>query len=266
MKKSILCVGCGNMMNAIFRHKELSQLANDYFFYNRTYDKASKLSSFIGGTAIKDISELKEYDFVFLGVKPQNLDSMEFLKAHLNNKTTIVSLLAAIDLNQLQNFFSHKKIVRLMPNLGAFVQEGVYLKIDTENVTNEANSLINQILSFSGETFELKDEQSFDHLTLFSSCMPGVISNLFDLISKQMTSMNSEEDKKRLLTKTLIGTAQYLKIEGSSESFNEVTNRVASKGGITQALNASLEKSGLELVFKKGFESALLRARELKNL
>lgn len=265
MKKSILCIGCGNMMNAIFRHKDLAQLDFEMSFYNRTFEKAKLLSDYLGGIGIQKKSELKKYDFIFLGVKPQNIDEIGFLKNHLKPTSTIVSLLAAIDLSQLQTFFSHDKITRLMPNLGAFVKEGVYLQINTSSVEESAIKSIKQILSFSGETFDIDTEETFDHLTMYTSCMPGVISNLFQIISEQMTFIESDPEKKKLLTKTLLGTAHYLKGSDEAESFGDVTAKVASKGGVTEALNKSLVANEIEKTFKIGFESAMLRSRELKS-
>jgi pyrroline-5-carboxylate reductase len=264
-KLKILCIGCGNMMTAIMGHKEIGSLNCEIDLYNRTFSKAESLAALCNGSAIEEISfSQKKYDLVIIGVKPQDFKNLDFINI-ANEKTHIVSLMAAITISDITESLSIKKVIRLMPNLGAFVKEGVYLSVASNDTDKEVLTSVKSLLEISGEIINCDNEKHFDELTLYSACLPGIVSNLLDLLSKQIPNdVISTTNKNKLLVKSLLGTSQYINEKYTVESFEQMTKRVASKGGITEKINSVLIQEGLSEILEKSFQQGMDHRKAIK--
>src|SRR3989344_6293160 len=75
----------------------------------------------------KETKNIKNSDFIMLSVKPQDArDATTELKQYRINKNTIlISIMAGVSIDKLARLSGHKKIIRMMPNLGLSVGAGI---------------------------------------------------------------------------------------------------------------------------------------------
>ena len=52
-------------------------------------------------------------------------EAIESINHHINKKTILISIMAGVSIKKLIKLSGHKKIVRMMPNLGLSVGEGI---------------------------------------------------------------------------------------------------------------------------------------------
>ena len=116
-------VGCGNMGSAILDGWRLGGLGVDIVTVIRPSGEAVE-----GARVVTRIVEAgPPPKLAVLAVKPQKLDEIApELRKFLSSKTTIVSLLAGVEVASLRERFPGAgAIVRVMPNLAVAVRRGV---------------------------------------------------------------------------------------------------------------------------------------------
>ena len=73
-----------------------------------------------------EVSKIHQSDFIILSMKPQDAaEAILQIKKFLNQKTILISIMAGISIKKLQKLSDHKKMVRMMPNLGLSVGHGI---------------------------------------------------------------------------------------------------------------------------------------------
>lgn len=74
-----------------------------------------------------DIEEsIKNYDILIIAVKPQDFRVLsEKLKLYLLESQMVLSIMAGIQISQIQDLLSHKNVVRAMPNTPAQLGFGI---------------------------------------------------------------------------------------------------------------------------------------------
>ena len=142
MKQSILVVGCGNMGSALTRGLCLDKWHNKYEFclYDKVLPKAIQIANELDLSYVADINEVKSEPYlIFLAVKPNQVESACQSLSQFRN-SIFVSLAAGVNQEQLQKYLGEgRPIIRMMPNLGVEVGEGV--------VALHYNSLVSEELS-----------------------------------------------------------------------------------------------------------------------
>ncbi len=113
-------IGTGNMGGALARAAAKSGLASELLLANRSPEKALRLAEELGGRQVSNQEAAERSEVLFLGVKPQMLDTLlgqigETLKAR-QERQLIVSMMAGKDLATLQKLLGEDKpILRIMP-------------------------------------------------------------------------------------------------------------------------------------------------------
>ncbi len=96
---------------------------DELLFTDSGSGRAGELATEVGGEAVESNVELAERaDVVVLAVKPAKLDEVA---AELAEAKTVVSLLGATSLERVRGAFPGAEVVRVMPNVGVEVREGV---------------------------------------------------------------------------------------------------------------------------------------------
>lgn len=211
----------------------------------------------------KDTSGIKKSDFIILSVKPQNAPEVlkELKQYELNKKTILISIMAGFPIKKLLNLSGHKKIVRMMPNLGLSVGAGIaaWKKVGlSEMETKKAKNFINKIT----ENFEVKDEDVINKVTAISGSGPAYFFLLADYLKKASENLGlTKDESKKLVEKTFLASAMLAK----NSDYSTLIKRIASKKGTTEAAlkifkNKNFDKTVLKAVF-----AAYKRAKELNS-
>ena len=263
---NIAIVGCGNMgltyARAILKFDLVNQ--QGLTLVVRNDEKAEKLIKKEIGTVIRSIEAIPaNCDIIVIAVKPQDYlpVAVELTKV-LKPNQLVISVMAGITIEKLQNTLSHKAIVRAMPNTPAKIGMGITGFAAAAEVSTELIRKAEKLLSTTGREVFLDDESLMDAVTALSGSGPAY----FYLIVKSMieagVKMGMEESMAALLVKqTMLGA--YHLMNQSDKSLDELIAAVKSKGGTTEAaLNKFIEK-GLPDTISEALHAAEKRAKEL---
>ena len=240
-------IGGGNMAEALIKGmtsqgmkdiivSEPKQARRQYL--NETYGTAVTGSN-------RDVINTSE--IIILAVKPQNMkEVITDIGPAVTEDKTVVSIAAGIKLDYLTAKLNTKRIVRVMPNTPALVQEGMSVMSLCECFSDNAISVVREILMSIGKIITLP-EKYMDAVTAVSGSGPAFIAFFVEAMIDSAVKLGlGNDDAHTLAVQTVIGTAKLLDTGMSPSKLREM---VTSPGGTTAAgLDAFLDKGLFDIV------------------
>ncbi len=204
---------------------------------------------------------VKSCNIIILAVKPQNMDSVSAEIADLiSSEKLIVSIAAGITLAYLTSRLKTLKIIRVMPNTPALVQEGMSVLSMCECIHDKEMGLIRDIFMSIGKVLMLP-EKYMDAVTALSGSGPAFIALFVEKMIDAGVKMGLNRDNaSELAVQTLIGTAKLLETGMPPYKLREM---VTSPGGTTAAGLKVFEERGLKEIVTAVIEAATNRSKEL---
>jgi pyrroline-5-carboxylate reductase len=184
---------------------------------------------------------------VILAFKPQKLDEIApELRKFLSAKTTVVSILAGVEVASLrQRFPGVGAIVRAMPNLPVAVRRGV-TGLFSPDVDQRTEAELNNLFSALGFAMWMADESKLAAIGSVAGAHRGLTHDIATSIARE----------------TVLGTAWMAATTG--EEMESVAKRVASPRGTTEAGLAVLDKDhAIDALIVLTIEAAARRGAEL---
>ncbi len=208
-----------------------------------------------------DFKTLEKADIVIVAVKPQDIVQLtNEIKAKIGPQTVIISIAAGVRISKLTNLFGHKKIVRMMPNLGLAVGEGIAAW--KSNLSAQDKKSVKPLLNAITENFEVSDEKLIDAVTAISGSGPAYFFFLADsLLSAGIKLGLSASQAKMLVQKTMSAAA---KLQESGD-YKDLISKIRSKKGTTDAALKVFQKKNLSAIINQAVLAAHKRAGELSN-
>ena len=206
---------------------------------------------------------LPKADIVFVAVKPYHSEDLfSKMKPMINNGQIIVSLMAGVTLGTIQDKLSIDKVIRTMPNLPAQVGKGVTSYTESESVSRIELVMVRNLLDTTGTSIHVMTEKFIDASTGISGSGPAYVFYFMQSMLEAALKMGfSDYDSKVLVSSTF---------EGAIELFNQNDispkswiDKVASKGGTTQAAIDSMDDNNVKELIKDAAYAAFDRAVEL---
>lgn len=218
-------------------------------------------------TSASNDALINEVDVVVLAVKPQVLKSVAESAAALvqQKKPLVVSIAAGITQSSLSAWLgADTAIVRCMPNTPALVLTGATALHANQNVTAEQRDLAESILRSVGICLWVDNENDLDAVTAVSGSGPAYYFLLMEAMEKAALEMGLDEHSARLLVQqTALGAAK-IALE-SSESPEQLRNRVTSPGGTTQRAIETFQQGGFSELVSKALHAARDRSIEMSQ-
>jgi len=196
--------------------------------------------------------------------KPQQL--AEVSKSGSEAKAdALISILAGTPVKRLRECFPKvKKIVRVMPNMPAQISQGISCYALESPLTPAEKSTVEKVLSAIGEYIEVEESQ-LDAVTALSGSGPGYIFEFAAALIEGGRAIGfSEADSKKLVEKTLLGSAMLLC--RSTLSADELRAAVSSPGGTTLAGLEVFKKNDFRKTVADVLKAARDRSAELSKL
>ncbi|WP_243472918.1 pyrroline-5-carboxylate reductase [Winogradskyella sp. MH6] len=212
-------------------------------------------------TALDDA--LPKSDIVFLAVKPYHCDALfKDMKPFINDEQIFVSLMAGVSIETIQERLGIKKVIRTMPNLPAKVGKGVTSYTGAKAISRVELIMVRQLLDTTGTSIHVDSEKFIDASTGISGSGPAYVFYFMQSMLEAAQNMGfSDYDSKVLVSNTF---------EGAIELFNQSNisperwiDKVASKGGTTQAAIDSMEDNNVKKLIQDAAYAAFDRAVEL---
>ncbi len=199
-------------------------------------------------------------EILLLAIKPQIFD-LVVKDITPNNRSTVVSILAGVTLNKLEQAFPDQPVIRVMPNTPATVGAGMTAIAPGTKATKEHIQQARKIFTAVGEVVEVP-ESSMDAVTGLSGSAPAFIALAIEALADGgVASGLPRAIALQLATQTVLGTATLVKETGMHPGV--LKDRVTSPGGTTIAGVAKLESLGFRSALIEAVKTATQRSKEL---
>lgn len=263
---NILIIGGGNMgltyAQAFVRSHVTSR--ENMMILEHLEEKAKQLRQLDIGTIYLDSKKcLKKADIIILAVKPQDSAALfEQIRKNTEGGQVFLSIMAGVKIKTVQEQLGVKKVIRAMPNLPAQIGQGMTAFTATDDVTRLELAMVQNLLATTGKAFYVEKEDMIDATTAISGSGPAYVYYFMDammLAAKQMGF--SESEAELLVVQTFTGALDLY--NKTDLSCSEWIQRVASRGGTTEAALNSFKNNNLHQDIIDGAVAALNRAVEL---
>ncbi|WP_075617895.1 pyrroline-5-carboxylate reductase [Paenisporosarcina indica] len=267
--KTIVFVGAGSMAQAMIHGwmKEDTVSPDDVYVMNKS-DRA-KLSSLKETYGVNLVCEEKEIvkkaDLVILAMKPKDVQAgMETIAPLLPSNAVVLSVLAGVPMETIEQGLGKRPIARCMPNTSANVGMSASAVAWNNQIQNDEKKEILHLLQAIGIVKEVEEEQ-LHVVTALSGSGPAYIYYFVEAFeSAAILGGLSSKVARELLVQTLAGSAEMLK--QSIEPPANLREKVTSPGGTTEAGIQSLQQNGFTEILAECLKAAEARSRELGKL
>ena len=226
-------IGCGNMGGAIAR--ALRNATQDFLIADQS-EKAAALAQELGVAYGSNETAVNSCDQLFLGVKPQMMQSvLAPLQGLLQEKKPVlITMAAGLTTETIAAFAGCElPVIRIMPNTPVAVGKGMILYCRNALVSDEVLSDFLSDMQFCG-TLDALDEHLIDAACSLSGCGPAYVYYFMDALAKGAVACGVPEEKAlSYAAATVAGAAQMLSASG--EAPQTLINAVCSPGGSTLA-------------------------------
>lgn len=267
MKIAIL--GAGNMglsFSKSFLKYELIK-PEDLHLITRNQSKFSKIAEEFPKSKISTFDEVTELnsDLIIISVKPQDFKHVaENIRFKLKENQMVLSIMAGIKIEKIQQLLNHPLVVRAMPNSPTLLGMGITGYTAAAGISFSQLINIERLLNSTGRSVYLENEELLDGVTALSGSGPAYFYYIVDAMVKAGIEMGIDENLSKLfVTQTMLGA--YHLINNSDKNLEELINDVASKGGTTEAALRTFNENNLKEILKKSILNAEKRAKELNG-
>lgn len=263
--KKIGIIGAGNMGQAIVKAliESATATADSIIVSNRSPGKLEKVKKLYGvQTETTNEALVEACDVVIIAVKPQDLiEAIEPCRASFGLDHIVISLAAGVELKALRRLIPEGHLSRLMVNTPVLICKGV-IGFCSQNDLYE--TLIRNLFTPLGTVVKLEEGDTFEAFSVASASGTGFIFELMTYWQEWIEEHGIEPQVARdIVVQTFLGTAALA--EKSSESLEELQNKVTSKKGMTAAGLESMRSLEIEGLLRMSFNKAALRYKELGN-
>ena len=261
-------IGAGNMGYTFAEGIAESPLLNNHklMIHDRNAETLTRIEQTKRFKVCENLIDgLPSADIVFLAVKPYHCEELfDMMREHVNDGQLFVSMMAGVTIQSIQDMLGVYKVIRTMPNLPAKVGKGVTSYTESSSVTRVESLMIRNLLDTTGVAIHVDNEDFIDKSTGISGSGPAYVFYFMQSMLEAALKMGfSDYDAKVLVTNTFEGAITLFK--ESDLSPTTWMNRVASKGGTTEAALTSMEDNNVKELIKEAALAAFERAVALGN-
>lgn len=259
----IAIIGFGNMGQTYANSFISSGFVNsaDILVLNRT--NVEKTKRF--GIAKKNfftipVAQFFDSDILILAVKPQDFSLLSLdISPFLKKEHVILSVMAGISVVKMQTDLGIQKIVRSMPNISTQIGEGMTVFCASNAVDRKELFIVQNLINTTGKSIYIEQEEMLNAATAVSGSGPAYVFYFMQaMINGAMSLGFSLSEAEFLVSQTFAGSVQ---LQNRSKLSNlEWIEKVASKGGTTEAALAVFSQNMLHDSIIKGIEAANNRA------
>lgn len=254
-------IGGGNMAEALIKGMTSSGMKGIAVFEPQA-ERSRFLSRTYGVREAPSNREVVSWsDIIVLAVKPQVMDAVldEIAEAVTEDKT-VVSIAAGIPLSRFQSKLKTPRLVRVMPNTPALVQEGMSVLSLCSCLPEKVIAPVRDIFMSVGKVLTLP-EKHMDAVTALSGSGPAFMAFFVEgLIDAGVAAGLPGDSARDLAVQTFIGTARLLETGMAPDALRVM---VTSPGGTTAAGLEVFKERGLGEVVSEAIGAAVARGAEL---
>lgn len=203
-------------------------------------------------------------DLVVLAVKPKHVagvfsePEIEFTPDH-----TLISIVAGLPLNKLQEYVPESKVVRVMPNHCCMVLEGAMGYTCGNGFSDSDKKNIARILESTGLAIEVSEEY-MDAITGIAGSSPAFMYLVIDAMADAgVLNGLSRSDSIKLAAQSMLGAAKMVLETGKHP--DQLRDEVCSPAGTTIVGVRTLEDYGLRSAVIAAVDNTISKSRDMSN-
>lgn len=263
--QKIIFIGAGSMAEALIHGWIKKNVINPHalFISNRSNkERLNELVESYDVNLLEDHTHLRDADLVILAMKPKDARAaMEVIAPHLSADTAILSVLAGVSIDTIEQHLGSRPIARVMPNTSATIGMSASGIAFNNHVTDVKRALYIQMLEAIGIVIEVEEEK-LHVVTALSGSGPAYLYYLVEAFEQAGAEFGlSKEIVRELMVQTIAGSAEMLKSGNLEPSL--LRKKVTSPGGTTEAGIKALESMSFNEAIVNCVRSAENRSREL---
>lgn len=268
MDKKISFIGAGNMAEAMVKGLITSGLvgSDKITVSDASSHRLLHMKKTYGvGAVTENLKAAKGADVIVLAVKPKDAAAvLREIAPAVSLKQLVISIAAGVTVDGILKGLNKKaRVVRVMPNAPALVQEGAaaaYAGKDTKAGDAElAGKLLSAICKV---VVSIHDERLMDAVTGLSGSGPAYVFLMLEALSDAGVRAGlGREDSFLLAAQTMQGAASMALV--TREPLSKLKDMVTSPGGTTIAGLQKLEDGGVRAALYAAVEAATKRSQEL---
>ena len=253
-------IGAGNMGTAIMKgylasHQDENKNIN---IYDKDEKKILDLSQELGVNECSSLEKLMEQsDIVILAVKPQNFEEVlteasAFYKPH----QVFVSIAAGISIGYIEQLMKHEgiKIVRVMPNIPALVNEGMSALCKNEIIPDDEFEMVVDIFRSVGKA-EVVEETMIDNVIGISGSSPAYTFMLIEALVDAAEANGMKKEQAVIFAgQAVLGAAKMVLETGIDPAI--LRENVCSPGGTTIEAVKVLKNNGFHDILIEAYQAA----------
>ena len=216
-------------------------------------------------TATDNAELASKVDVLVLSVKPQNMKAaLEAITGHIDKDILVISIAAGIKTSLISSILGDIAIVRVMPNMPAWVREAASVLYANEKARKNVEKARLILLSV-GQTVVVEEEDLLDTVTAVSGSGPAYFFLLMqEMITAGIKLGLPEKEAQDLVLQTARGAAllaEKAATEGNTPA--QLSARVATPNGTTEAAFKVFQARGFSDMVSMALTRAAERSREL---
>lgn len=260
-KTQALMIGCGKMGGALLRQWVRTEDIAFTIVDPAEHDMPAGVASHTD----RETLGARRFDIIIVAIKPQLVGAIlpGYIK-HLLPGGAVISMAAGCSAARLSSALGTESIIRVMPNLPAFIGRGVAGIYATDAVTVQQKRLAEEMMSLAGSCVWVDTEDGIDRITAVAGSGPGYIFEFARTYVEAAQALGFSHSQARdLVLGTIAGTIQMAR--ESNDTLETLRNNVTSKNGTTDAGLKALNADGvLSDKLKLTVDAAYQRAAELR--
>lgn len=204
-------------------------------------------------------------DVVILAVKPNILQEViEEISTVVSDNPLIISIAAGVPIAKIESFFKKPvSLVRVMPNMPALVGAGMSAFSLGRHASQKHKKIAEGILGSFGQVVQVP-ERALDLVTAISGSGPAYFFLLAEKLIEAGHEMGLKVDiVKQLVYQTAFGSGKVMIHDPQDPEV--LIERVASKGGTTEAALKVFQKQGFGKVVQDAVKAAYKRSKEISQ-
>lgn len=264
----ITIIGCGNMgmvyARAFLRYNIATR--ENLLLVEKSETRKEELRSLdLGRVVLPDDPAIATSSLIILAVKPQDfLTLAPALAQHIRPGITVLSIMAGVRMQLIEEQLGTREIVRAMPNSPVEINMGMTGVCAHEAVSPDNIRKTEQLLATTGRTVFFEREEMLDAVTALSGSGPAYFFYLVKAMTDAGVQMGMDEAVSATLVKQTMLGAFHL-INNGGKSNEELIRTVASRGGTTEAAFTVFNEKQIAASLQQGILRARDRAEELSN-
>lgn len=268
MEKKIGFIGCGNMSKAIIAGLVAAGQvkAENIWVFDRKPATNQAMQQQYGITPAESAQQVAEQaDILFGAVKPNVILSvLNDVAGNLNKDTLVVSIAAGITLDALASVLGHdRKIVRVMPNTPALVNEGMTSVTPNVLVTKEEADEVVDIFNGFGKA-ALVPEYLIHAVVGVSGSAPAYVFMFIEAMADAAVLGGMPRAQAyQFAAQAVKGSAQMVLETGKHPG--ELKDMVCSPGGTTIEAVSVLEQKGMRAAVIEAIRQCMKKSEQMSK-